>query len=139
MVLNMTAYWEMERPWVVQRGKTYHMFFHCWPGMIHPHFSESFWPPGKTSKYQVESSLYHLVASQPEGPFTLPDRDQYVVSGSRESGLYGTSIFEVEGETALAGWFHANHTLELSGRFRLRWKHGDVPVVHDAWAVPGLR
>jgi len=104
------------------------------PGMVHPHFSEAFWPPGVAANLQTESSLYHLVALQPEGPFSLPDREQFVVTGSRESGLYGTSLFELEGEAALAGWFHANHTLEISGRFRLRWGPGDVPVVVDSWA-----
>lgn len=134
VVLNMTAYWEMERPWVVLRGSTYHMFFHCWPGMVHPHFSESFWPTGTAGQHQVESSLYHLISSRPEGPFSLPHRDHFVVRGSRESGLYGTSIFELDGETALGGWFHKNHTLEVSGRFRLRWGPADVPIVHDTWA-----
>ena len=42
-IFNMTAYWEMERPWVVKREGQYHMFFHCWPGMVHPRFSSLYW------------------------------------------------------------------------------------------------
>ena len=110
------------------------MFFHCWPGMIHPSFSETFWAgSGHTvSHHQAESSLYHLIATQPEGPFTLPNKEHFVVKGSRESGLYGTSIFHTqEGETALTGWYVRNHTLEVSGRFRLRWSRDGVPEVAD--------
>ena len=63
-----------------------------------------------------------------------------MVKGSRESGLYGISPFRVmlperetkpepESDFALAGWYVQDHTLEISGRFRLVWGATGTPEV----------
>jgi len=135
-----TGFWEMERPQVVMHDGLYHLFFHCWTTMVNPEwgrqrFNSSTWPHPDGH----DTTIYHFTAPHPSGPFE-PNSGRPVVRGSWATGLYGTHFFELspseaigKARTAVAGWYPADHTLEISGRFRLQWSNG-IPEICDMHA-----
>ena len=65
------------------------MFFHTWWYGIHPRHRDRH----LNGVTPCETSLFHLVSSSPEGPFTPPRGTPHQVPGSCEAGLYGTQIY----------------------------------------------
>ncbi|MBW4421350.1 MAG: family 43 glycosylhydrolase [Myxacorys californica WJT36-NPBG1] len=121
-VVEMTdhwAYYHMERPQVIYRAGKYHLFFSCFKM-----FFEQTWLQRERHQRITNSSLYWYTSEQIAGPYHPVDPDDYVVTGSEKSGLYGTNFLQIseEPEEFIAyGWYHRLHTLETSRVFQVSW------------------
>jgi len=70
--------------------------------------------------------LYWYVSDQLTGDYQPIDSQNFVVSGSEKTGLYGTNLLQTsaDSEEYIAyGWYHRLHTLERSRNFQLQWKN----------------
>jgi len=141
-----SGFWEMERSSVIEHGGVYHMFFQCWASMVNPAWLQEHLFKGReeTAPNITDSSVYHLVAEEPQGPF-LPSKATPVLPGSGELGLYGMSYPECSRpicseeevrrqERLVIGAYiddpstpHGFATLEVSGALRLRWGDDGEP------------
>ena len=118
------AYYHMERPQIIYRNGKYHLFFSCFKQFFNPD-----WLKTTQQKRINNSSLYWYVSDQLTGDYQPIDSQNFVVSGSETTGLYGTSLLQTSTnpeEYIAYGWYHRLHTLELSKTFRLQWQD-EVP------------
>ena len=113
-------YYHLERPQVIYRHGKYHLFFSCFKQFFNPQWLETV-----NEKRVTNSSLYWYVADRLMGPYKPVNHQDFVVTGSEKTGLYGINFLEIsqESEEIIAyGWYHRLHTLEVSPKFRVHWK-----------------
>lgn len=118
-----SAFYELERPQVLQQDGRYHLFFGCWHHNLHPDWRDRYQPPASSS------TIYWLTATDPAGPF-LPTSDRPWVLGSDRTGLYGVQWVELDGHWYAWGHDILTFTLDLSRRYRLTWVNGQ-PAIAD--------
>ena len=112
-------YYHMERPQVIYKDGKYHLFFSCFKTLMNPRWLQKM-PPKKITN----SSLYWYISDNVTGPYE-PANDDFIVSGSEKTGMYGTNFLQIsmEAEKLIAyGWYHRLHTLAVSQRFQVNWK-----------------
>ncbi len=112
------AYYHLERPQVIYRDGKYHLFFSCFKM-----FFNQKWLKSVKHNPITNSSLYWYTSNEITGPYK-PVSEKFVVTGSDQTGMYGTNFLQVssEPEEFIAyGWYHRLHALETSKRFRVSW------------------
>jgi beta-fructofuranosidase len=114
-------YYHLERPQVIYKGGKYHLFFSCFKMFMNPR-----WLQKVNSKRVTNSSLYWYVSDTVEGPYQPINNDNFIVTGSEKTGMYGTNFLQVSTapeEWIAYGWYHRLHTLAVSQAFRVDWKN----------------
>lgn len=114
-------YYHMERPQVIYRDGKYHLFFSCFKMF----FNQKWLQTVKHNRI-TNSSLYWYISDKITGPYKPVEEDDFVVTGSEKSGMYGTNFLQIstEPEEVIAyGWYHRLHTLQVSPAFRVLWKN----------------
>jgi len=114
------AFYHMERPQVFFRDGKYHLFFSCFRMFLNPR-----WLQRQNSRRVTNSSLYWYVSDQVTGPFQPVSDNQFIVTNSEKTGMYGTNLLPIAhqpNEFIAYGWYHRLHALEVSPTFRVRWQ-----------------
>nr|MBA2748712.1 glycoside hydrolase family 68 protein [Tatlockia sp.] len=112
-------YYHMERPQVIYKDGKYHLFFSCFKMLMNPKWLEKL-----AHKKITNSSLYWYISDNVTGSYK-PANDDFIVSGSEKTGMYGTNFLQIStpSEKLIAyGWYHRLHTLAVSQRFQVNWK-----------------
>lgn len=116
-------FYECERSHVVYQGGKWHLFFCVWRKRVNPRWLEKIGPQANSIS---DSSLYHYVSSQIEGPYH-PVKDVPVVEGSLESNLFAINFLKNHQEELIAyGSDIKNSGLDVSGQWQVLWQ-SDVP------------
>jgi beta-fructofuranosidase len=119
-------YYHMERPQVLYKNGKYHLFFSCFKMFMNQN-----WMQKLKHKRINNSSLYWYISDSITGPFKPVNDDEYIVTGSEKTGMYGTNFLQVstDPEELIAyGWYHRLHVLEVSQMFRVIWKDSSYPM-----------
>lgn len=118
-------YYHLERPQVIYKNGKYHLFFSCFKIYMNPQWLEKL-----KHKKITNSSLYWYVSDNLTGPYEPVNDEDYVVTGSEKTGMYGTNFLQIstEPEKLIAyGWYHRLNALEVSPTFEVSWKDTCYP------------
>ncbi|NEO98857.1 MAG: glycoside hydrolase family 68 protein [Symploca sp. SIO2E9] len=113
--------YECERSHVYYQDGMWHLFFCVWQRRTNPLWFEQI---GEDVNAVADSSLYHYVSPEIQGPYT-PVSKLPVVKGSSESNLYATSfILGLEEELVAYGLDIESLSLDVSGHWKVLWDKG---------------
>lgn len=138
MLGDTSAFTEMERPQVMHHNGRWHLFFSCWKKLVDASWMRRMLQvtPWIDADF-TDSAMYHLVAAEPQGPFT-PFEKGVIVQGSGATGLYGTTVvprpdsrmFDIFGGIVVVSEGDASGlTMEVSGAIGFEWQSDGRPRV----------
>ena len=109
-------FYECERSHVLYQGGQWHLFFCVWKRRINERWLEKIGSEGSSIS---DSSLYHYVSSNIEGPYH-PVKDVPIVEGSSESNLFALNFLTShEGKVVAYGSHTTNSGLDVSGQWQV--------------------
>lgn len=120
-------FYECERTHVVYKGGKWHLFFSTYKRRVNPHWLEQL---DEDKDLISDSSLYHFVSSNIEGPY-VPVSKVPIVEGSSQTNLFSTNfVSNRAGVMTAYGSYIGCLALDISGQWHVLWDN-DKPRISN--------